>query len=423
MPTAQPRRAALAFILVTMFLDVFGFGLLVPVLPGLVTHFLGGDKSGAAAWFGLISASFAAAQFLAAPVLGRLSDQVGRRPVLLVSLAGYAVSYVMIGLAPTLGWLFAARILSGTLGASFTAAQAYIADVSTPETRSQNFGLAGAMFGLGFIAGPALGGLLGHFGPRVPFFVAAGVVTLNFLYGLLVLPESLALQNRRPFRFGDANPVGSLRLLRRYPAVAGLALAFVFVSLAQRGMENVWVLYTSYRFDWKELDNGLAMSVVGLAGAFVQGFLIRLAIRRLGERRTALFGLSVSTVAFVLYGLAFRGWMMIAVAIVAALGGLAGPAIQGIVAGSVAPSEQGAVQGPMVSLRSLTSIAAPLVSSNLLALFTGGHGPVELPGAPFFAGALFLAVGLCLLLRLFRRNPSLGAVHPATVEIPAVPAA
>jgi DHA1 family tetracycline resistance protein-like MFS transporter len=403
--TTSGRRAGMAFILVTLFLDILGIGIIVPVLPHLVTDMLSGDTSRAAFYYGAIAASFALMQFLFAPLLGALSDRLGRRPVLLVSLFGFGVNYVMLGLAPTIGWLFAARVLCGISGASVTTANAYIADISDASNRSQNYGLVGAAFGLGFIFGPAIGGILGHFGPRVPFFAAAAIVLVNWFYGLLVLPESLPREHRRPFSWSAANPLGSLLLLRNFPMVAGLAVSFVFVALSQRGLESVWVLYTHYRFGWEELQNGLALALVGIMAALVQGVLIRRIVPWMGERRAVLTGLVIGMLGMVLYGLAYRGWMMLAVIFITSLSGIAGPAIQGLVAGSVSPSAQGSVQGALTSLMSLTAIFAPLIATQLFGTFTGNGVPVELPGAPFFAGAIFLAAALAGVLRVFRRNP------------------
>ncbi len=401
----QNRQAGMIFIVITLFLDVLGLGIIIPILPSLVTSFVGGDESQAASYYGMIASSFAAMQFLFAPLLGSLSDRYGRRPVLLLALAGFGVNYLMLGLAPSLTWLFVARIFSGITGASFTTGNAYIADVSDESNRAQNFGMVGAVFGLGFIAGPAMGGLLGSIGPRVPFFVSAAIVGVNLVYGYFVLPESLAPENRRPFSFRRANPLGGLALLGQYKIVAGLALALVFFSLAQRGLETVWVLYTSYRYGWSELNNGMALALVGVMAALVQGGLIRKVVPLLGERRTVLTGLAVTVVGFVAYGLASQGWMMLAVVVFASLGGMAAPAIQGIVAGKVAASEQGAVQGTLTSLISLTAIVAPLISTQLFSFFTGAGAPVEMPGMPFFAGAVFAAIGLVVVVVVFRRNP------------------
>ncbi len=394
------------FILVTLVLDILGIGIVIPVLPEIVTGMLGGDESRAAFWYGSIAASYALAQFLFAPVLGALSDQIGRRPVLLVSLAGFGVNYVLFGLAPNLAWLFAARVLCGVCGASFTTCNAYIADISKPEDRARNFGLVGAAFGIGFIFGPALGGLLGELGPRVPLFVAAGLAGVNWLYGFFVLPESLPLERRRPFSLKEANPVGGLLRLRRYPFVASLAVSFVLMMMAHRGLETVFVLYTSYRYGWEALQNGLGLGLVGLTAAVVQGGMVRRVVARYGERRTVLIGLTVATAGYAFYGLASAGWMLLAVIVFASLGGLAGPAIQGLVTGTVDPSEQGAIQGTLTSLTSLVSIFAPLISTGLFSALTGEGAPLELPGAPFFAAASFALVALLLIVRTFRVYPA-----------------
>ena len=396
----------MAFIMVTLFLDVLGIGIIVPVLPHLVTGMLGGNTSLAASYYGLLAGSYALMQFLFAPLLGALSDRVGRRPVLLVSLFGFGVNYIILGFAPTITWLFIARLFSGITGASVTTANAYIADISDATNRARNFGLVGAAFGLGFIFGPAIGGVLGHFGPRVPFFVSAGIVLANWLYGFLVLPESLPPEHRRPFSIRQANPLSSLLRLREYPMVAGLALAFMFAALAQRGLENVWVLYTQYRYGWGELQNGLALALVGLMAAVVQGYLVRHVVRHFGERKTVVLGLLIASLAFVLYGLADRGWMLLAMIAVGSLGGIAGPAIQALVTGSVSPTAQGAIQGMLTSLLSLTSIFAPLIATQLFAFFTRPEAPVNLPGAPFFVGSIFMALALAMVLRTFRRNPA-----------------
>jgi DHA1 family tetracycline resistance protein-like MFS transporter len=406
--TKTRHRAGMAFILVTLFLDVLGIGIIVPVLPQLVTDMLGGDASRAASYYGLLAGSYALMQFLFAPLLGNLSDRVGRRPVLLVSLFGFGVNYLILGFAPSLAWLFAARVLSGITGASITTANAYIADVSEPANRARNFGLVGAAFGVGFIFGPAIGGILGHFGPRVPFFASAIIVLINWIYGFFVLPESLPRERRRAFSLRQANPLGGLLRLRRFPMIAGLALAFVFVALAQRGLESIWVLYTRYRYGWHELENGLTLALVGLMVGVVQGYLVRHVVRRIGERRTVELGLVLASVGFVLYGLASEGWMLIAVIAFASLGGIAGPAIQSLVTGAAPPDAQGAVQGMLTSLLSLTSIVAPVASTQLFAAFTGEGAAVELPGAPFFAGAVCMMLALVTALRAFRRIPEAG---------------
>jgi len=476
MPLRPGARAGIAFILVTLFLDILGIGIVIPVLPGLVTSFTGGDASAAAPWYAALAAVYAAMQFLFAPLIGALSDRFGRRKVILASLTAFGASYLILAVAPSLLWLFVGRVVAGITGATITAANAYIADVSTPQTRARNFGFVGVAFGLGFVFGPAIGGLLGGIGLRVPFYAAAFVALLGALYGLFVLPESLPPERRRafswrradPFRalvglrayplvallgalyglfvlpeslpperrrafsWRRADPFRALVGLRAYPLVAGLAFAFLFFSLAQRGLETVFVLYTDYRFGWGPRENGLALALVGVMAAIVQGGLVRPLVARLGERRTIVAGLTVSTLGFVGYGLASQGWILLAVIAVASLGAVAGPAIQGLIAGTVPASEQGSVQGTLTSMLSLTAIVAPLVSGGLFGMFTGERSIAELPGMPFFAGAVFLVVALALVIRTLRRNPVLaesarsnvppgaasggGAAEPATLD-------
>ena len=400
------RRASMAFILVTLFLDILGIGIIIPVLPHLVTNMLGGDESQAATYYGAIVGSYALMQFLFAPVLGALSDRFGRRSVLLISLFGFGVNYLLMAIAPNVFWLFAARILSGITGASLTTVNAYIADISTPENRAQNFGLVGAAFGLGFIFGPALGGILGNMGTRVPFYASAVVVLLNWLYGLFVLPESLPKSQRRKFTLREGNPLGGVLRLKRFPSVQGLALAFVFFALAQRGLETIWVLYTQHRYGWSELQNGLSLALVGVMAAIVQGGLIRRIVPRWGERRSVRIGLIVASAAFLCYGLAPSGAWIYPIIIVGAFGGIAGPAVQGLVTGAVDASQQGAVQGALTSLTSLAAIIAPLISTQLFRLFTREGAWVQLPGAPFFAGSIFLLVALATAMRATRGRES-----------------
>ena len=402
----QKRQAAMVFIMITLFLDILGIGIIIPVLPELIKQFVGGDESAAAAYFGPLAAAYALMQFVFAPILGGLSDRFGRRPVILFALFGLGVDYLIQGFAPNIFWLFIGRILAGIMGASFTAANAYIADISTPENRAQNFGLVGVAFGLGFIFGPALGGILGEVWIRLPFFVSAGLVFINVLYGFFVLPESLKPDNRSSFSWAKANPISSILSLRNYPLVAGLAVSFMLVSLAQRGLETTWVLYTGFRFGWGELTNGLTLALVGVMAVIVQGFLIRPAIKRFGERRSIIIGLSLSVLTFFMYGIATE-WLMYVIIVVGALSGIAGPAIQGLVAGTVRPDEQGKVQGALTSLTSLTSVFAPLIfTTALFGYFTSSNAPVTLPGAPFFLGSLLFLIALFLLVRLFGKLPA-----------------
>ena len=394
------------FILVTVFIDVLGIGIIIPILPELIKDFAGGSTTLAGRWFGILAATYAVTQFFFAPILGSLSDRVGRRPVILISLFGLGVDYIIMGFAPSLGWLFAGRLLAGVMGASITTANAYIADVSEPENRARNFGLVGVAFGLGFIFGPALGGILGGIDLRLPFFASAGLALVNWLYGFFVLPESLPPEKRGEFSWKKANPVGSVIVLRSYPLVAGLAVSFVFLVLAQRGLETVWVLYTGHKFGWDAQANGLSLALVGIMATIVQGGLVHPVIKRFGERRAILGGLVIAVVTYLGYGLATEGWMLLAFIVFGSIGGVAGPAIQGLVAGTVAAHDQGKVQGAIQSLMSLSSIAAPLIfTAGLFSYFTSPAAPFQLPGAPFLLGAVMYAVAFWVLWRLFRRMP------------------
>lgn len=397
------RSAGLTFIMITLAIDVLGIGLLVPVLPELVTSLSGGDLSRGSAYYGWFIAVYAGMQFLFAPILGGLSDRYGRRNVLLISLFGAGVDYLLMALAPTLALLFVGRVISGITGANITAAHAYIADVSAPEDRAKNFGLVGAVFGVGFILGPAVGGVLAGIDLRAPFFAAAGLALLNWLYGYFVLPESLAQEHRRPFAWRRANPIGSLRGLARNPFVLGLAVVFVCFGLAHNALTSTWVLYTTYRFGWTAVVNGLSLALVGLLSALVQGVLVRALVPRIGERRAILVGLSAITVGLFAYGSVTEGWMMYLVMLVAALGGLAGPTSQALVSQSVGADEQGEVQGALSSLMSLTGVAGPLVGTGLFGYFTSSAAPVPIPGAALYFGGVLSLVALVVALRLFRR--------------------
>jgi DHA1 family tetracycline resistance protein-like MFS transporter len=419
----KQREAAIAFILVTLFIDILGIGIVVPVLPDLVMQLvavppLDADATGgqlpaadgeltfslAGQYVGVIGTSYAIMQFLFAPVMGALSDRFGRRPVILISLFGLGVDFLIQGFAPNIGWLFVGRILAGIMGASFTTANAYIADISSDATRARNFGFVGMMFGLGFTIGPALGGFLCDYSLRLPFFVAAGLALVNWLYGYFVLVESLPEDKRSRFTLRHANPFGSIRRLRIYPMVAGLAIVFVCKSLAQRGLENVWVLSTEYRYGWDARTNGWALALVGIMAIVVQGGMVRPVIRRLGERRTVLLGTVISAISFLGYGLANQGWMVPCIIVFGALGGVSGPAIQSLITGSVDETDQGKIQGSLTSLTSLTNILAPLLFTTwLFSYFISEQAWIKAPGAPFLAGAVLLAISVLIAAAVFRR--------------------
>jgi DHA1 family tetracycline resistance protein-like MFS transporter len=402
----RTRRGAVPFVLVTVLLDTLGVGLVIPVAPRLIGSFLGNDIGAATHYFGLLLALYSIMQFVFAPVLGGLSDRFGRRTVILTSLLGAAASYLTSALAPALGWLFLGRTVAGITGASFSAAGAYVADITPPEKRAQSFGLVGAAFGLGFILGPALGGLLGGFGLRVPYFVAAGLNFANLLYGLFVLPESLSIENRRPFSLERANPIGSLRALGRHRVVLDLTGTMMCAFLSQMILQGVWALYSQARFGWDLRSVGLSLMVVGLGTAVVQGVLVRAIIPRLGERRMLILGLSLSVVGHLGFALSTQGWMMYAVLVPFTLGGLAGPATQAIITSAVGPKEQGELQGALNSLSGMAAIIGPLLGTALLARFAPETATPRVPGAPFFGAAAISAIGLWLALRLFARSPA-----------------
>jgi MFS transporter, DHA1 family, tetracycline resistance protein len=405
--SAPKRHATIVFIVITLILDIIGLGIILPVLPELVKQFVGGNETTAAIYYGTIGAAYALMQFFFSPVLGALSDRFGRRPIILISLFGLGVDYLFQAFAPSIGWLFVGRLIAGVAGSSITTANAYIADISTPETRARNFGLVGASFGIGFVLGPLLGGVLGGINIRLPFIVAAVLALINCLYGFFILPESLPRENRSKFSWLKANPIGSLGQLAKYPLVAALAVAFVFISLAQSGLQNTWVLYTGYRFGWGEMMNGVSLTLVGVMALIVQGFLIGPITKRFGERQTILIGLWVGVISFACYGLSYQGWMIFVSLVIAGFAGVGGPAIQGLVAGSVDPSEQGKVQGGLTSIISLSSIFAPLIfTTGLFGYFTSETAPFKLPGAPFYLGALLNLVAVLLVVRAFRRYPS-----------------
>lgn len=398
-------KHALTFIFITLLIDVIGLGIIIPVIPGLIEHLTGAGLSIASKYSGWLTFAYAAMQFLCSPVLGGLSDRFGRRPVLLASLIGFSIDYTFMGFAPTIGWLFVGRLISGITGASFTTAGAYIADVSPPEKRAQNFGMIGAAFGLGFIIGPVIGGLLGQYGPRVPFFAAAGLAMINALYGYFILPESLPAVNRRKFEWKRANPADSLLRLKKYPLIGSLVASLICIYVAGHATQSTWTFYTMEKFSWNEKMVGYSLGFVGLMIALVQGGLIRVLIPKLGQKRSVYIGLLLYAVGFICFAFATQGWMMFAFMIPFALGGLAGPALQGIISSQVPSNEQGELQGALTSLMSATSIIGPLLMTYLFNFFTSPYAPVHFPGAPFLMGALLTIASLLFAMRSLATHP------------------
>lgn len=404
----RARRASVVFVLITLFIDILGMGLVFPILPRLVQSLMGGAIGEASVAYGLLLSIYAVMQFLCAPILGALSDRFGRRPIILLALAGLGLDYVLLSLAPSITFLVIGRVVAGVLGATYTPAAAYIADVSPPDKRAANFGLIGIAFGLGFIAGPALGGLLGQTNLRLPFMVCAVLTLCNFLFGLLVMPESLKPEHRRRFNPAQANPIGALRAVWRYRSVATILPIFIAAQLAQQGLQSVWVPYTTYRFNWSVTDVGLSLAIVGLLFAISQGALVRPMVSRFGELRTLMVSLCVAVFGMVLFGLANQGWMMYAFTALYCLGlGLLGPSAQGLMSRSVPPNEQGLLQGAVTSVMTGTAIVAPPIANGLFAVFISPQASVTVPGAPFFLGSILCLVALLLASRRSGRAAAL----------------
>lgn len=402
MTTPPPSRHALTFIFITVLIDTIGFGIVIPVLPQLIVELTGRPVNEAARIGGWLAFAYAITQFGFGPVMGNLSDRFGRRPVLLASLLAFAVDYLLMGLAPTLTLLFVGRVIAGVTGASYSTAYAYIADISPPEKRAQNFGLTGMAFGLGFIVGPAIGGLVGeHFGTRAPFFVAAGLALLNAAYGWFILPESLPPERRRRFDIRRANPIGTLIQLRRYqPVVLSLAMALFTWQLGHQVLQGSWSFYTIYRFDWTPAMVGLSLAAVGLTAAIVQGGLVRIIIPKIGERRAVMLGMCSGLAGYLVYAFAGQGWMMYAGIAVAAFSGLAYPSMNALMSQQVDPNAQGELQGAVSSLLSLATIIGPPMMTQLFAYFSGPGAPVHLPGAAFLMAAALTVASLLLFRRV-----------------------
>jgi DHA1 family tetracycline resistance protein-like MFS transporter len=402
---AGGRRAALAFIFVTILLDMFALGLVIPVLPRLIEDFLGGDTAGAARIYGLFATVWAVMQFLSMPVMGALSDRYGRRRVILLSNLGLGLSYVLMALAPGLAWLFVARVVSGITAASVSTAMAYVSDVTPPAGRATAFGRTGIAIGLGFVLGPALGGLLGSVDPRLPFWVAAALSLVNAAYGIFVLPESLAPGQRRAFEWRRANPLGSLKLLRSSRVLAGLAGVMLLANIAHAALPATFVLYAGYRFGWDARDVGFVLALVGASSALVQGVLVGPLVRRLGERRVLLLGLLCGNVGFLAYGLAPTGLLFLAAVPVVALWGLASPTTQGLMTQQVGASQYGELQGAAGSVMGVATMIGPVLFATTFAYFIGAGAPLHLPGAAYLLASLLLAAATVLALRVTAPEP------------------
>jgi DHA1 family tetracycline resistance protein-like MFS transporter len=414
----MPKQAsphALVFIFVTVLIDTIGFGIILPVTPQLIMDLTGqgiGEASMAGGW---LAFSYAIAQFLCGPVIGNLSDHFGRRPVLLFSLLAFACDYTLMGFAPTLSWLFLGRILAGIAGAAHTTANAYVADISLPDKRAQNFGMIGAAFGVGFILGPALGGLLGRFGPRAPFFAAAALAMINLAYGYFVLPESLPVEHRRPFSWKRANTIGTVLHMRRYPVVWGMAGALFVWQFAHQVLPNTWAYYTKLKFGWSEGEIGLSLAFAGVTMAVVQGGLTRIIVPRIGEQMAVFLGLTVGCLGFLGYALADRTWLMYACIAFSGFTGLAYPSMSAIMSRQIPSSAQGELQGGVASLYSLTAIVGPLMMTQLFGYFTTPRAPVYFPGAAFAFASMLTVTNIALFARATR------GLKPASLDLAVEP--
>jgi len=400
----RPGRHALAFIFITVLVDMIGLGIIIPVLPQLIVDLTGLSLPRAALWGGALATLYAFMQFVCAPIVGNLSDRFGRRPVLMFSLAGFSLDYLVMGLAPHLWVLFIGRTLSGVFGATYTTAGAFIADISPPEKRGANFGLIGAAFGLGFIIGPVVGGFLGDIDHRYPFFAAATLGFANLFYGFLVLPETLTDENRRPFRLFNANPFGAMLQMRQFPIVFGLLGAFALFYLGHASLPAVWSYYGPERFGWTARDIGLSLGAVGITAAFVQGFLSRKAIPALGAKRAAIIGFTIAGAAYWGYALAPTTAVMYAVIVFGALGGVAGPAMQGIMSNQVPSNMQGALSGATTSLSSLMTVFGPGLMTFIFYTFSNREALVYFPGAPFALAGVLTLLAVLIIARVIGRH-------------------
>lgn len=402
--TKSRKQAAIGFIFITMLIDITGWGIIIPVIPKLIKELIQGDISEAAKIGGWLTFAYAITQFIFAPLIGNLSDKYGRRPIILISLFAFSMDYLLLAFAPTIEWLFVGRIIAGLTGASITTASAYIADVSTPENRAKNFGMIGAAFGLGFIIGPVIGGLLGQYGARVPFYAAAILCLLNFLYGFFILPESLDKENRREFDIKRANPIGALLHLKKYPKLIGLVIATFLLYVASHAVHSNWSFFTMYQFNWDEKMVGISLGVIGLLVGIVQGGLIRWINPKLGNEKSIYVGMALYTVGMFLFATATESWMMFVFLIPYCLGGIAGPAMQAVISEQVPANEQGEIQGTMSSLMSASAIIGPPMMSTVFYFFTHNEAPFKFPGAPFALGGALMFVSTLIAFYSFKKK-------------------
>jgi DHA1 family tetracycline resistance protein-like MFS transporter len=418
MPASTTSRNPMIFVLLTVLIDTIGFGIILPVLPKLIMQVAVTDLAGAARTGGFLMVLFAGLQFLFGPLMGNLSDAFGRRPVLLISLVAFGGNYALMGLAPNVAWLFVGRALTGIAGAIYAPANAYIADVSTPEKRAQGFGMVGAAFGLGFVLGPAIGGLLGELGPRAPFFAAAALAGLNFVYGFFVLPESLPVARRRPFSLARANPLGTLRALQATKNVLPLALAAFVWQLSFQVYPSTWSYYAIAKFNLSPRAIGGTLALSGVSMSIVQGLLTGRLVKRFGEARTAPLGVTAGMLTFIAYAFVPESWMLYPVLAVGGLAGMAMPSMNALMSKELGPERQGELQGGLASLMGLCSIIGPLSLTQTLSYFTQPGAPVYFPGAAFVLAATLAGVCLTLLLWQLRRRHAVPRVEATPLHSP-----
>jgi len=405
-PQGGTSHAAMIFIIITVLLDFLAFGIIAPVLPNLIVRFEGGNMARASDVTGYFGFAWSFMQFLFLPVLGAWSDRFGRRPIILISCLGLGLDYIFMALAPSLRWLFVGRVISGITASNVSTAFAYITDITPATERAKKFGMLGAAFGVGFVVGPAVGGLLGNYNLRAPFWAAAGLSLANFLYGVFVLPESLPKEKRAKSAWHMANPLGSLTLLRSHPELAGLSIVVTLYYLAHQSLQNVFVLYTEYRYGWNTRDVGISLGVVGVCAVIVSGGLVGPYVKKFGERFSLVSGLFYGFLGFAGFGLAWRGWGVLAAIPFIALWGVAGPAIQSLMSQRVDASSQGKLQGAINSLRALTGMVGPVLFTQVFSAAIEQNARVRLPGAPYYLAGALLVLALAIAIVVTRRHAS-----------------
>ncbi|RZJ80717.1 MAG: MFS transporter [Flavobacterium sp.] len=405
MKNLEAKKSSLGFIFVTVLIDCIGFGIIIPVLPDLIKEISGKSIGEASEYGSLLLVAYSIAQYLFSPIVGGLSDKYGRRPILLISLLGLGIDYIFLSFAPTLAWLFIGRVIAGITGASFTTAMAYIADISTPEKKAQNFGMIGVAFGIGFVIGPLLGGLFSNMGLRVPFMLAAGLSLLNWLYGYFILPESLAKDKRREFSWRRANPIGSIISASKYPAIIGLVFALFLLFTASHSVQSNWGYYVMEKFDWDSSMIGYSLSVVGVAVAIVQGGLIRIVIPKIGSKKAIILGLCLYIIGFTCFAFAPNGLMMMIFILPYCLAGIGNPAMQTIISNQVPDNAQGEIQGIVTAMQSAGAIFGPIFMAFIFAHFINkANDAIYFPGAPFIFSVILTAIALIITIFTLRKH-------------------